>query len=53
MFSSSWCLGLSNISSIFFIQSSNIQDETALQALREAQNRVQYMALIHENFYKS
>lgn len=41
------------ISSIFYIQSSNIQDEAALQALREAQNRVQYMALIHENFYKS
>lgn len=41
------------ISSILYLQSTYVQDQATLNTLKEAQNRVQYMALIHENFYKS
>jgi len=41
------------ISSLLNSQSSYLHDSTALAALREGQNRVQAMALIHQKLYQS
>ncbi len=40
------------ISSLLNLQSKNISDEKALQALNEGRNRVKTMALIHQNLYR-
>ena len=40
------------ISSLLGLQSEHIDDETALGALQEGQDRVQSMALIHQNLYQ-
>ena len=40
------------ISSLLGLQSDHIQDQTALGALQEGQDRVQSMALIHQNLYQ-
>ncbi len=40
------------ISSLLNLQSKNISDEKALQALNEGRNRVKSMALIHQNLYR-
>lgn len=40
------------ISSLLNLQSKNISDEKALQALNEGKNRVRSMALIHQNLYR-
>lgn len=41
------------ISSLLRLQSRKIQDGTALKSLAESQNRVQVMALVHEQLYRS
>ena len=41
------------ISSLLFLQSSYITDEKTLEILRESQNRVKSIALIHEKLYRS
>lgn len=41
------------IISLFNLQSNYITDLNALKALREGQNRIKSMALIHERFYQS
>ena len=41
------------ISSLLNIQSDNIDDPTLLSNIREGQNRVQAMSLIHQNLYQS
>lgn len=41
------------ISSLLNIQSDNIEDPTLLSNIREGQNRVQAMSLIHQNLYQS
>jgi PAS domain S-box-containing protein len=41
------------IISLFNLQSNYITDENALKALKEGQNRIKSMALIHERFYQS
>ncbi len=41
------------ISSLLSLQSSTIDDSTALAALTEGQSRVQSMALIHQDLYRS
>jgi PAS domain S-box-containing protein len=41
------------ISSLFNLQAVHIKDPDALRALREGQNRIRSMALIHEKLYKS
>ena len=41
------------ISSLLNLQSASIKDPQTLQAIRESQNRVKSMALIHERLYKS
>jgi PAS domain S-box-containing protein len=41
------------ISSLFNLQSRYIKDETILSAIRESQNRVKAMALVHEKLYRS
>ncbi|MCY7410064.1 MAG: tetratricopeptide repeat protein [Chitinophagales bacterium] len=40
------------VSSLLSLQSNYISDEKALDAVRESKNRVQSMAIIHENLYK-
>ncbi|MBK8501511.1 MAG: sensor histidine kinase [Saprospiraceae bacterium] len=40
------------ISSLLGLQSEHISDDTALSALQDGQNRVQSMALIHQNLYQ-
>jgi two-component sensor histidine kinase len=40
------------ISSLLGLQSEHIDDDTALSALQDGQNRVQSMALIHQNLYQ-
>ena len=40
------------ISSLLGLQSDNIEDQVALGALQEGQDRVQSMALIHQNLYQ-
>lgn len=40
------------ISSLLSLQSAQIQDETVLDAMRESQNRVRSMALIHQKLYQ-
>lgn len=40
------------VSSLLSLQSRNLQDEAAQQALKEGQNRVHAMALIHRNLYQ-
>jgi two-component sensor histidine kinase len=39
------------LSSLLYLQSRHIQDETALDAVREGQNRVESMSLIHQKLY--
>lgn len=41
------------IISLFNLQSNYIQDETAAKAIREGQDRIRSMSLIHERFYQS
>jgi len=41
------------IHSLLDLQSSKVQDETALQLLKESQNRIRSMALIHQALYES
>ncbi len=41
------------ISSLFNLQAGYIKDEAALQTLKEGQNRIRSMALIHEKLYQS
>ncbi|HQV00594.1 MAG TPA: histidine kinase dimerization/phosphoacceptor domain -containing protein, partial [Bacteroidia bacterium] len=41
------------IISLFNLQSNFIDDAVALKALREGQNRIKSMALVHERFYQS
>ena len=40
------------VSSLLSLQSNSIQDEKALDAIRESKNRVQSMAIIHQNLYQ-
>ncbi|MDW3192027.1 MAG: histidine kinase dimerization/phosphoacceptor domain -containing protein [Cytophagales bacterium] len=40
------------ISSLLSLQSHNIQDQTALSAVKEGQNRVKSIALIHQKLYQ-
>ena len=40
------------ISSLLNLQSRHLKDQNALKALREGQNRVKSMALIHQNLYQ-
>ena len=40
------------VSSLLNLQSRHVEDETALTALKEGQNRVKSMALIHQNLYQ-
>lgn len=41
------------IISLFNLQTSYVQDQNAYKALREGQDRIKSMALIHERFYQS
>lgn len=41
------------ISSLLFLQSTNISDRTTLESLKESQSRVKSIALIHEKLYRS
>ncbi len=41
------------ISSMLYLQSYNIGDELALEMIRDSQNRVRSMALVHEKLYQS
>jgi len=41
------------IISLFNLQTSYVQDESAYKALKEGQDRIKSMALIHERFYQS
>lgn len=41
------------ISSLLYLQSRNISDPTALQAVKEGQNRVQSIGLIHQKLYQT
>ena len=40
------------ISSLLYLQSDYIKDEKALSAIQEGRNRVQSMAIIHQNLYQ-
>lgn len=40
------------VSSLLSLQARNVQDEVALDALKEGQSRVRSMALIHQNLYQ-
>ena len=40
------------VSSLLGLQTEHVQDETVLSALQEGQDRVQSMALIHQNLYQ-
>jgi two-component sensor histidine kinase len=40
------------ISSLLYLQSKYVDDENVLEAIREGQNRVQSMSLIHKNLYQ-
>ena len=44
---------LNTISNLLYFQSSNIKDETALEAFKDSQNRVLAMARVHEHLYNS
>lgn len=41
------------ISSLLRLQSSNVKDEQQIEMLKESQNRIKAMALIHEKLYRS
>ena len=41
------------ISSLFSLQSDNIEDQQVIEMLRDSQNRVRSMALVHEKLYRS
>ncbi len=41
------------ISSLFNLQTRYLKDENAIQVLKECQNRIRSMALIHESLYRS
>ena len=43
---------LQTVSSLLSLQSNYIKDENVLDALKDGQNRVQSMALIHQNLYQ-
>ena len=43
---------LQMISALLYLQSKSISDPTAQDAIRESQNRVQSMALLHQNLYQ-
>jgi len=43
---------LQTVSSLLSLQSNYIKDDKVLKALKEGQNRVQSMALIHQNLYQ-
>ena len=43
---------LQTVSSLLSLQSNFIEDENVLEALKDGQNRVQSMALIHQNLYQ-
>lgn len=43
---------LQTVSSLLSLQSAYIEDENVLNALKDGQNRVQSMALIHQNLYQ-
>lgn len=44
---------LAVISSLFYLQSTYTQDERTLRLLKESQDRVRSMALVHESLYRS
>ncbi|MBL8879107.1 MAG: PAS domain S-box protein [Phycisphaerales bacterium] len=44
---------LAVISSLFYLQSTYTQDQETLRLLRESQDRVRSMALVHESLYRS
>ncbi len=44
---------LAVISSLFYLQSTYTRDETTLKILRESQDRVRSMSLVHETLYRS
>jgi PAS domain S-box-containing protein len=44
---------LAVIGSLFYLQSTTTQDEQALRVLKECQERVRSMALVHERLYRS
>lgn len=44
---------LAVISSLFYLQSTDTADERTLRLLRESQDRVRSMALVHETLYRS
>jgi two-component sensor histidine kinase/HAMP domain-containing protein len=41
------------ISSLFFLQSSNVKEEENLSIFRDSQSRIKSMALVHEKLYQS
>jgi two-component sensor histidine kinase len=41
------------ISSLLSLQAMNVQDQTLLEMLRDSENRVRSMALVHERLYRS
>ena len=41
------------VSSLFYLQSTYVHDEATIRILRESQDRVRSMALVHESLYRS
>lgn len=44
---------LAVVSSLFYLQSTYVQDEATIRILRESEDRVRSMALVHEALYRS